>query len=176
MARVDPGWLWQWRLLRLNGIVGRDELCQWLRGYRGTGEEAVTAFKAALGERTRERVPLAWAMTQDNLGNVLSGLGELESDTAHLEEAVAAYRRALEVRTRERVPLDWAATQNNLGGTLLSLYELESGMVRLEEALECLHSAAEAFAAAGADHFAAVARENLEEAQRLLDARVHDAR
>ena len=44
----------------------------------------------------RERVPLDWAMTQNNLGNALQTLGERESGTARLEEAVAAYRAALE--------------------------------------------------------------------------------
>ncbi len=68
-------------------------------------EEAVAAYRAALEERTRERVPLDWATTQNNLGNALSTLGERESGTARLEEAVAAYRAALEERTRERVPL-----------------------------------------------------------------------
>jgi len=35
----------------------------------GTGrlEEAVTAYREALKEYTRERVPLAWATTQDKL-------------------------------------------------------------------------------------------------------------
>ena len=70
--------------------------------------------------RTRERVPLDWARTQNNLGTALSTLGERESGTARLEEAVAAYRAALEERTRERVPLDWATTQNNLGNALWS--------------------------------------------------------
>ncbi len=32
-------------------------------------EEAVAAYRAALEERTRERVPLDWAATQNNLGN-----------------------------------------------------------------------------------------------------------
>jgi tetratricopeptide (TPR) repeat protein len=84
-------------------------------------EEAVTAYGAALEERTRERVPLQWAMTQNNLGNALYTLGERESGTTRLEEAVAAYRAALEERTRERVPLDWAMTQNNLGAALQTL-------------------------------------------------------
>jgi hypothetical protein len=35
-------------------------------------EEAVTAYREALQERTREQVPLDWAMTQNNLGNALS--------------------------------------------------------------------------------------------------------
>ena len=81
-------------------------------------EEAVAAYRAALEERTRERVPLDWATTQINLGNALWTLGERESGTARLEEAVAAYRAALEERTRDRVPLDWAVTQNNLGNAL----------------------------------------------------------
>ena len=44
---------------------------------------------------TRERVPLDWAMTQNNRGTALRDLGERESGTARLEEAVAAYRVAL---------------------------------------------------------------------------------
>ena len=78
----------------------------------------MAAFREALKERTRERVPLDWAMTQNNLGTALAHLGERESGTARLEEAVAAYREALKERTRERVPLDWAMTQNNLGTAL----------------------------------------------------------
>ena len=34
-------------------------------------EEAVAAFRAALTEWTRERVPLDWARTQNNLGSAL---------------------------------------------------------------------------------------------------------
>ena len=44
-----------------------------------TLEEAVAAYRAALSERTRERVPLDWAQTQNNLGNALLRLGERES-------------------------------------------------------------------------------------------------
>ena len=71
---------------------------------------------------TRERVPLDWAATQNNLGNALERLGERESGTGKLEEAVAAYREALKEYTRERVPLDWAMTQNNLGTALESAW------------------------------------------------------
>jgi hypothetical protein len=71
-----------------------------------------------LQEWTRERVPLDWAMTQNNLGIALKTLGERESGTARLEEAVTVYRAALQEWTRERVPLKWAATQVNLGAAL----------------------------------------------------------
>jgi hypothetical protein len=67
------------------------------------------------------RVPLDWAMTQNNLGLALDGLGERESGTQHLTDAVTAYRAALEERTRARVPPEWAATQNNLGNALRDL-------------------------------------------------------
>ena len=97
-------------------------------------EEAVAAYRAALEERTRERVPLDWAMTQNNLGNALWRLGERESGTARLEQAVAACRAALEERTRERVPLDWALTHNSLGSALQSLGERESGTEALQAA------------------------------------------
>ena len=61
------------------------------RGWR----RHIAAFRAALTEWTRERVPLDWAMTQNNLGIALQSLGERESGTARLEEAVAAFRAAL---------------------------------------------------------------------------------
>ena len=97
--------------------------------------ESIDAYMQALEEMTRDRVPLDWAMTQNNLGNALSTLGQRESGTARLEQAVTAYRDALLERTRERVPLDWAMTQNNLGNALSTLGERESGTARLEQAV-----------------------------------------
>ena len=66
-------------------------------------------------ERSQERLPLDWAMTQNNLGNALWGLGERDSGTARLEEAVTAFRDALMEYTRERAPLQWATIQSNFG-------------------------------------------------------------
>ena len=80
-------------------------------------------------------------MTQNNLGNALQALGELEAGTERLEAAVAAYRRALEERTQDRVPLDWATVQNNLGSALLTLGKREAGTERLEAAFTAYHSA-----------------------------------
>jgi len=92
----------------------------------------VEACRAALTETTRERVPLQWARTQNNLGVVLQSLGERESGMVRLEEAVGAYRAALTEWTRERQPLEWATTQNNLGIALETLGERESGTARLD--------------------------------------------
>jgi hypothetical protein len=55
-------------------MVSRRELRQPL-------EEVVTTLQEALKEYTRERVPLDWANTQNNLGNTLARLGEREAGT-----------------------------------------------------------------------------------------------
>jgi hypothetical protein len=68
--------------------------------------EAVAAFRAALEERTRDRVPLGWVTTQNNLGIALWRLGERESGTADLMEAVAAWEACLTV-TASTWPQEW---------------------------------------------------------------------
>jgi tetratricopeptide (TPR) repeat protein len=65
-------------------------------------EKAVAAYREALQENTRDRVPLEWATTQMGLRLALFGLGEREGGTARLDEAVAAYREALRKLTRAR--------------------------------------------------------------------------
>ncbi len=44
----------------------------------------MAAHREALKEYSRERVPLQWAMTQNNLGNALQTLGERETGTGRL--------------------------------------------------------------------------------------------
>ena len=131
-------------------------------------EEAVAADRAALEEQTRERVPLAWAATQNNLGNALLTLGERENSTGRLENAVAAYRAALEEYTRERVPLDWAATQNNLGAALLALGKRESSTIRLQESVTAFRAALEEREKAGASYFIDQSRRNIPIAEAAL--------
>jgi tetratricopeptide (TPR) repeat protein len=113
------------------------------RGENAALLRAIELYRGLLSETSRERVPLAWAGTQTNLGSALKALGEREGGTARLEEAVAAYRAALEERTRDRVPLEWARTQNNLGAALSSLGQRESGTARLEEAVAAYRAALE---------------------------------
>ena len=67
---------------------------------------AIEAHRAALEERTRARVPLQWATTQNALGIALAVLGERESGTARLEEAVAAWELCLTV-VESAWPQDW---------------------------------------------------------------------
>src|SRR6516225_8465180 len=104
-------------------------------------EESVVAHREALKEWTRERAPLQWALTQNDLGVALFSLGWRESGTAKFEEAVTVYREALKEQTRERVPLAWAQTQSNLGNALSSLGERETGTAKLEEAIAAYREA-----------------------------------
>ncbi|MCA3444768.1 MAG: tetratricopeptide repeat protein [Rhodobacter sp.] len=104
-------------------------------------EQAVEAYRAALTERTQDRVPLQWAITQMNLGTALLFLGRREAGTARLEEAVAAYRAALTEFKQDRVPLDWATTQMNLGNALSTLGEREEGTALLEQAVDAFRAA-----------------------------------
>lgn len=131
------------------GLLGNDlGVALQTLGERESGtkrlEEAVTAYRNALVEWTRDRVPLQWAGMQMNLGNVLKTLGERESGTQRLVEAVTAYRAALEEWTRDRAPFDWAGAQMNLGAALQILGARESGTERLEEAIDALRAALEA--------------------------------
>ena len=110
---------------------------------RGTArlEASVAAFRTALTHYARERTPLPWATTQNNLADALQVLGVREASSARLEEAVVAYRAALEENTRERAPLDWARAQNNLANTLQTLGLSEAGTARLEEAVAAYRAA-----------------------------------
>ena len=73
------------------------------------------AYTEALKEYTRERVPLQWATTQNNLGTALATLGERESGPERLEQeqAVHAYTEALRVFTPEEAPRYREITLNN---------------------------------------------------------------
>ena len=99
-------------------------------------EQAVATHRLALEERTRERVPLDWAMTQNNLGLALRVLGTREAGTARLAQAVEAFQLALEEWTQERAPLGWATTQNNLGLALTDLGTRKANTEQLEQAIE----------------------------------------
>jgi tetratricopeptide (TPR) repeat protein len=137
--------------------------------------KAVAAYRQTLKELPRERAPLEWAITQNNLGNALSRLGERESGTAKLEQAVAAYHEALKEFTHERTPLDWAMTQNNLGNALSRLGERESGTATLEQAITPYREALKEFTRERVPLDWAMTQDNLGGALSRLGERESDA-
>jgi tetratricopeptide (TPR) repeat protein len=88
-----------------------------------------------------------WAMTQNNLGNLLARLGALTGDAATLARAKEACCEALEEFTRERAPMDWALTQNNLGRVLRRLGDLSGDAETLARAEAAYREALDAYAA-----------------------------
>jgi hypothetical protein len=60
-------------------------------------EEAATAYREALKEWPRERAPLHWAITQNNLGSTLRVLGERKKDATLICEALGKQLMAWKV-------------------------------------------------------------------------------
>src|SRR5262249_57083528 len=114
---------------------------------RGGG---VGAYGEALKEQPGGGVPLQWAMTQKDLGNALSLLGERESGTAKLEEAVVAFREALKEGTRQRAPLQWAAVVGGEGMALMVIAERRGGVGLAERGVRPSHTAIQAARGGGA--------------------------
>jgi hypothetical protein len=129
----------------------------------------VAAFRAALEELTRARVPLQWAVAQMNLGNALATLGKRESGTQKLEGAVAAYRAALEEYTRERVPLDWAGTFGNEGAALMLIADRNNDGAVAETAVQQIEAAYEVLRLAGQEQWSAYFAEQLTKARGIRD-------
>ena len=98
-------------------------------------EQAAIAHREVLDKQVRELVPLDWAATQNNIGAVLSALGEQEFGTERLEQAVTAYRNALKEYTREHTPFNWAHTQINLANALQLLGARKKDAGLLEQAV-----------------------------------------
>jgi hypothetical protein len=97
-------------MAQIEGVSGMDELGQWLhdkageflergdqKGENGALVVAVAAYRAALEERTRERVPLDWASNASDQGEALILLSERCGDIALAEQALSQITAALEL-------------------------------------------------------------------------------
>lgn len=107
--------------------------------------QAVAALRQQLDVLPRQQMPMEWAKNQNDLGNALRTLGEVELNVEHLQAAIRSYRAALQEFTRERYPSQWARVHNNLGHTFHSLSGFESGTVYLKEAVKAYRAALEEF-------------------------------
>jgi hypothetical protein len=71
-------------------------------------EEAVAAFRAALEERTRERVPIDWAATFGNQGFAMILIADRAKDRVMAETALQQIHDAIET-LRSGGQEEWAA-------------------------------------------------------------------
>ena len=91
--------------------------------------------------KSREQEPLAWAETQNRLGNILGALGQQQRDAALYEKAIECFNNALEELSQEDAPFDWAATQANLGTALQALGRQESDSKVLKKSIDAYTNA-----------------------------------
>jgi tetratricopeptide (TPR) repeat protein len=156
-----------WARAQNNLGLALEKLGEWESGTSRL-KEAVTAYRAALAERTRDRAPLDWATTQNNLGNALLVLGDRESGTSRLEEAVVAFSAALGERTRDRAPLEWAASTGSHGVALMLLAERLGDATRAQSAVRQIEVAFVTMRDGGNAPAAAYYEAQLPRAQALL--------
>ena len=77
-------------------------------------DSAREALEALLTDAYRDQEPLAWAETQNCLGNIIAAKAQQLRDEALFEQAIQCFKHALEEFDQDKSPLEWAATQNNL--------------------------------------------------------------
>jgi tetratricopeptide (TPR) repeat protein len=95
--------------------------------------------QTALTERTRDRFPYEWAMTQHSLA-VAYGHRIRGNKAENLELTIAYHKEALEEYTRSCFPESWAMTQHNLGIAYSQRIEGDK-LENLEMAIACYQEA-----------------------------------
>jgi tetratricopeptide (TPR) repeat protein len=109
-------------------------------------ENLIAVLEAALTDasaagKSRNQNPVAWAETQNNLGNVFAALGQQRRDTDLFERAVQCFNFALEEFRQGDSPLEWAATQYNLGTANQALGQLLEATGPLKVAIDAYTNA-----------------------------------
>jgi hypothetical protein len=99
------------------------------------------ALETSLTDELRKQDRLAWAETQNRLGNILGAIGQQQHDPETLHRAIRCFTLALEEYSQEDSPLEWAATQTNLATALQALGRLESDPKALNNAVDAYTAA-----------------------------------
>ena len=107
----------------------------------GVFEDLCEALQSSLTEAFREKEPLAWAESQNNLGNILAALGQQQGNAELFEQAKECFNRALEEFDQENSPGDWATTQFSLGTALQALGRLVDDKKSLNSAIDAYTNA-----------------------------------
>lgn len=102
------------------------------RGGEDVLQRAIAAYELALTFVSREREPLQWSKTTNNLANSYSVLAERVLDTGPVEQAIALYRAALSVGGT--MPKEKATSLSNLGIALHTLAQRRNDAALYAEA------------------------------------------
>jgi len=99
------------------------------------------ALKALSTEEYRDKEPLAWAETQNSLGNIYAALGQQQRDVESYHKAIECFNQALGEFNQETSPFDWASTQYNLGTANQALGRLLEDTSSLKSAVDAYTNA-----------------------------------
>ena len=102
---------------------------------------AIEAYEEALKVYTRDRFPMQYGGTQNNLGTAYVTLAGVEAKAENSKRAIEAYEEALKVYTRDRFPMDYGMTQNNLSTAYSTLGEVEAKAENSKRAIEACEEA-----------------------------------
>ena len=72
-------------------------------------ESLLEALELSLTDQFHEQQPLAWAQTQNNMGNILAAQGQQRRDAQSFERGVQCFNTALEEFKQEFSPLECPA-------------------------------------------------------------------
>jgi tetratricopeptide (TPR) repeat protein len=104
-------------------------------------ENLSDAIEATLTDELRNQDALAWAETQNRLGNILGAIGQQQHDAETFKKAVECFELALEEYSQEDTPLEWAETQANLATALQALGRLESDSKAVNKSVDAYTAA-----------------------------------
>ena len=99
-------------------------------------------FEKELLELKHRPAPLEWASPKNNLGHVLVGLSQEQSDIAILQQSIQEFEGALEGCNQENNLEEWVAHQNNYAAALHALgqRDTETTVSTLNQAMEAYKS------------------------------------
>lgn len=108
----------QWAMVQNTGGATLKELADLSDGSIAIAlfKDAAICLRKSLDVRKRQDVPDQWALSNNNLCNVLVRLGQHGVDSKNMfADAIGIYEELLLVWTFESSPQDWAKTKSNIG-------------------------------------------------------------
>jgi tetratricopeptide (TPR) repeat protein len=97
----------------------------------GPFEQAIEELENALTLLPKDRYPVLWAKTQQNIGAARNSLGIITGDLRHYRNSIVVNAEALTVHKREHMPLHWAFCQWGIG---LALSKIAAKTQNIEDA------------------------------------------
>lgn len=111
-------------------VIGRE------LGDRAVLIDSVEASRRAIEAKKALGVPILLASSQDELGQALSALGDLDRDSGSVREAIELFEEALKNLSPNERPASRGEVQINKGRALTVLGKLEQDQAILSRALE----------------------------------------